>query len=119
MKSHVTGLISVAMLVSLLFSSARADDSRIVQIIEKDILYNPSSITVHLNQKLRIKNDDPFFHKSRISVLDNDNKEGEVVMPAKKEEAHTQQDFKFSMPGHYKIRCMVHDGMTAVINVVN
>jgi len=91
----------------------------VVEVAEKDIKYAPEKFTVHLGQTLRIVNRDPFFHKSRISKLSTDGQEGEVVLAAKKENPKTQQDFVFSQPGRYKLRCMVHDGMTAIIDVEN
>ncbi|HED12734.1 MAG TPA: hypothetical protein ENI62_03630 [Gammaproteobacteria bacterium] len=89
----------------------------VVNVEELDIEYAPDAITLQLGQTLHLVNKDPFFHNSRISVLKADGSEGTVVMKAKKELPNDETDFKFTKTGKYKIRCMVHDGMTAVVTV--
>ncbi len=89
----------------------------IVNVEELDIEYAPDTITVKLGQTLHLVNKDPFFHTSRISELNADGSEGKVVLKAKNELPNAETDFKFSKPGKYKIRCMAHDGMTAMVTV--
>lgn len=101
---------------SLSFAEAT---KKTVDIIEKDIVYQPAEKTVHVGQALNIINQDPFFHKSRISKLKKDGREGEIVLEAAKELPNTQREHHFTEPGDYKIRCMIHDGMTAIIHVIN
>jgi len=99
--------------------SFAATNQGTVDLVEKDIVYDPAEKTVHVGQTLKIINQDPFFHKSRISKLKSDGSEGTIVLAAKKELPNTQQEHHFTEAGDYKIRCMVHDGMTAIIHVVN
>jgi len=99
--------------------SLAATSQETVDITEKDIVYQPVEKTIHITQTLRIVNQDPFFHKSRISKLTTDGREGAVVLAATKELPGTQQEHRFTEVGDYKLRCMVHDGMTAIIHVVN
>jgi len=107
----------LAIFLGVTWLSLATAGSDIVTVEELDIEYAPDVITLQLGQTLQLVNKDPFFHNSRISELNADGREGTVVMQAKKELSKAETVFKFSKPGQYKIRCMVHDGMTALVTV--
>jgi len=107
----------LGLIPGLLWFNLAVAGGNVITVQERDIEYAPDAITLQLGQTLHLVNKDPFFHNSRISELNADGSEGTVVLKAKKELPNDETNFKFSKPGKYKIRCMVHDGMTALVTV--
>jgi len=89
----------------------------VVEMIEIDLAYDPDELTINLGQTVRISNQDPFFHQTRISQLNDDGSPGKIVLAEKIEKKNTSQDFTPSHKGSYQLRCMVHDGMESTITV--
>ncbi|MDQ6959466.1 MAG: plastocyanin/azurin family copper-binding protein [Mariprofundaceae bacterium] len=108
------------------YSSALAheghDDSKasgaVATITEEDIEYLPEEQTVHVGQLIRVENKDPFEHKSRVTLQHEGGGLGHIALKDHIEKSGTSFTFKLDKPGTYEIRCLLHDGMTATIKVV-
>ena len=88
-------------------------------ITEEDIEYGPEEQTVHIGQPIRLVNKDPFDHKSRVTEQLAGGALGEIALKDHLDKPGASYSFKLDNPGTYEIRCMLHDGMTATIKVVN
>ncbi len=104
--------------------SARAHESGAAKataaavMIEEDIEYQPEVLTVHAGQPIRVENHDPFEHKSRITRLNDDGVLGAMAVAGHVDKPGRGFTFTLKQPGTYEIRCLLHDGMAAVIRVV-
>ncbi len=97
------------------YGAAAAPDE--VEIIELNLAYAPEIIDVLLGQTVRLTNQDPFFHQTRVTRLDADGNPAEILIDDKIEKKNTSQTFRPEHKGEYQIRCMVHDGMEATLHV--
>ncbi|MFQ5509772.1 MAG: hypothetical protein ACE5FN_10620 [Leptospirillia bacterium] len=88
-----------------------------VEIIESNLAYDPETIRAAVGQTVRLTNQDPFFHQTRVTRLLADGAPGEIVINDKIEKKNTSQTFVPQHKGEYQIRCMVHDGMEATLHV--
>ena len=87
-------------------------------IVEQDIEYQPDEQTVHAGQAIRVENKDPFEHKTRVTRLMPDGSLGPMAVAGHVDKPGTSFTFTLDEPGTYEIRCLLHDGMAAVIKVV-
>ncbi|MDA2910962.1 hypothetical protein MYX04_08535 [Nitrospiraceae bacterium AH_259_D15_M11_P09] len=95
-----------------------SSEQRDVEIVEVDIQYEPGEVRITRGQPIRIINQDPFFHMTRISRLEEDGTEGPGVFGPHVELPDTNVEVRLTEPGHYKLRCLIHDGMTAIVQVI-
>jgi len=109
--------LAVNIVVLGMYCSAWAQTDTVI-ITEQDIAYDPEEITVHAGQMIRIENKDPFAHVSRVTIQKKDGSLGKIILKDHKEEPKTAFTFKLDQPGVYQLRCVIHDGMEAVIKVV-
>ncbi len=87
-------------------------------VVERDIAYQPDEQTVHVGQAIRVENRDPFEHKTRVTRLKPDGSLGPMAVAAHLDKPGTSFTFTLDEPGTYEVRCLLHDGMAAVIKVV-
>jgi len=90
----------------------------VASITEEDIEYGPEEQTVHVGQLIRVENKDPFNHKSRVTLQKEGGGLGHIALKDHVDKPGTSYTFKLDKSGVYEIRCMLHDGMTATIKVV-
>jgi len=95
-----------------------ADESDAPTVIEEDIEYTPEEQVVHVGQLIRVENKDPFNHKSRVTEQLAGGGLGHIALNDHIDKPGASYAFKIDKPGTYEIRCMLHDGMTASIKVV-
>jgi len=110
-------VIAMLPLVSLITAPAHAAGA-VATITEEDIEYGPEEQTVHVGQSIRLINNDPFDHKSRVSALRADGSPSTIVVHDHLDKPKGSYLFQLDAPGTYEIRCMLHDGMTATIKAV-
>ncbi len=115
-----TRLILSLITAILLFGSALPilANNNEATIIEKNIEYTPEEQVVHVGQRIHIINNDPFEHKSRITLQHDDGSLGYVALKDHLDKPGASYQFKLKKPGTYEIRCMLHDGMTAIIKAI-
>ncbi|MDX8414545.1 MAG: hypothetical protein R8J85_10720 [Mariprofundales bacterium] len=87
-------------------------------ITELDIEYTPEDQVVHVGEPIRLTNRDPFEHKSRVTAIKKGGTPGEIVLHDHLDKPDKSFIFSIDKPGTYEMRCMIHDGMTATIKVV-
>ena len=90
----------------------------VASITEEDIAYEPEEQVVHAGQLIRVENKDPFNHKSRVTLQREGGGLGFIALKGHVDKPGTSYTFKLDKPGTYEIRCLLHDGMTATIKVV-
>lgn len=88
-----------------------------VEIIELNLAYDPEVLDAKIGQTVRLTNQDPFFHQTRVTHLLADGSPREIIINDKIEKKNTSQTFVPRHKGEYQIRCMVHDGMEATLYV--
>jgi len=118
--------VAAGMMAFGVYSSALAyeghDDSKasgaVATITEEDIEYGPEEQTVHVGQPIRVENKDPFNHKSRVTLQKESGGLGHIALKDHVDKPGASYTFKLDKPGIYEIRCLLHDGMTATIKVV-
>ncbi len=120
MKHTPMAMIVLLGLLALWGTEPRSasSDQRDVEIVEVDIQYEPGEVRITRGQTIRIINQDPFFHMTRISRLEADGTEGPGVFGPHVELPETNVEVRLTEPGRYKLRCLIHDGMTALIQVI-
>ncbi|MDX8391488.1 MAG: hypothetical protein R8K53_02815 [Mariprofundaceae bacterium] len=87
-------------------------------IVEEDIEYSPEEQIVHVGQAIRVENKDPFEHKSRVTLQKQDGGLGHIALKDHVDKPGSVYTFTLDTPGNYEIRCLLHDGMTAMIKAV-
>jgi len=112
-----TGLITAWALFAVV-PVAMSHEDETPTVIEEDIEYNPEEQVVHVGQPIRIVNKDPFEHKSRVTEQIVGGGLGYIALKDHVDKPGTSYTFKLDKPGSYEIRCLLHDGMTAMIKVV-
>jgi len=113
----VLGLYSGSLWAHAGYEEGKAPGA-VATITEEDIEYSPEEQTVHVGQPIRVENKDPFEHKSRVTLQREGGGLGAIVLKDHVEKPGTALTFRLDKPGVYEIRCMLHDGMTAAIQVV-
>ncbi|MDX8412755.1 MAG: plastocyanin/azurin family copper-binding protein, partial [Mariprofundales bacterium] len=73
---------------------------------------------VHVGEPIRLTNRDPFEHKSRVSNIKADGTPSKIVLNDHLDKPGESYTFTVNQPGTYELRCMIHDGMTATIKVI-
>lgn len=89
-----------------------------VVVFERDIAYQPEALTVHVGDKVRVENKDPFDHKTRVQQQYADGRLGATIVAGHVDKPGASFTFTLDRPGTYEVRCLLHDGMSAVIRVV-
>ncbi len=121
MKS--TKWIAKALLATALVMSAiwpmglLASEPEHVVVIQVDTSYSPDTIHIKLGQVLEVRNEDEFWHQSRISKVDQNGFETVAVFEKKRDRRGAKWEHTLKKPGKYMVRCLNHDGMTADIVV--
>jgi len=116
-RAIFTGVMTAALfLVAVPATMAAASDA--LTVIEEDIEYTPEEQVVHVGQLIRVQNKDPFDHKSRVTEQLVGGGLGHIALHDHVDKPGTSYTFNINHPGTYEIRCMLHDGMTATIRVV-
>ena len=110
----VLTLASLALVVGAYGAIASSNE---VEIIELNLAYDPEIIDATVGQTVRLTNQDPFFHQTRVTQLNADGSPGIILINDKIEKKNTSQTFIPKHKGEYQIRCMVHDGMEATLYV--
>ncbi len=87
-------------------------------ITEEDIEYTPEEQVVHVGQPIRLTNQDPFEHKSRVTEQLAGGALGRIALKDHIDKPDTSYTFTLDKPGTYEIRCLLHDGMTATLKAV-
>lgn len=125
MKGIPIGMILVVGILALWVTDPRPvlSEPGVVEFLEEDIQYEPGEVQIVPGQTIRITNQDPFFHMSQISRLAEDGTErfgdySVVVFGPHIELPNTNVEVSLTEPGRYKLRCLIHDGMTAIIQVI-
>jgi len=107
---------------SSVFAHEGHDDSKasraVATITEEDIEYGPEEQTVRVGQLIRVENKDPFNHKSRVTLQKKGGGLGHIALKDHVDKPGASYTFKLDKPGTYEIRCLLHDGMTAMIKAV-
>ncbi|MBN4073544.1 cupredoxin domain-containing protein [Mariprofundus ferrooxydans] len=115
-RATSTALIIIcALFAAIPAASARNDTATIT---EEDIEYSPEEQVVHVGQMIRLINNDPFEHKSRVTEQLAGGGLGHIALKDHLDKPNTSYTFKLDKPGTYEIRCLLHDGMTASIKAV-
>ena len=109
---------AAALLLLVGFTTAPALAGAVATVTEEEIEYTPELQQVHVGQRIRVVNHDPFDHKSRVSRIKADGSPGAIVLHDHLDKPGADYTFTIDKPGTYEIRCMLHDGMTATIQVV-
>ena len=119
MKGIPIGMILVVGILALWVTDPRPvlSEPGVVEFLEEDIQYEPGEIQIEPGQTVRITNNDPFFHMTKISRLAGDGTETLVVFGPHVEMPDTNVEVSLTEAGRYKLRCMIHDGMTAILHV--
>jgi len=87
-------------------------------VIERDIEYQPAELTVHVGDEIRVQNKDPFAHKTLVQQQQSDGRLGATIVAGHMDEPGTSFTFTVDTPGTYQLRCLLHDGMSAVVRVL-
>jgi len=116
MKFRVIALFAIAVLLTSIPLAMAHDDAP--TITEEDIEYTPEEQVVHVGQRIRIVNKDPFEHKSRVTEQLSGGGLGHIALRDHIDKPDTSYIFTLDKPGTYEIRCLLHDGMTATIRAV-
>ena len=96
---------------------AAATEPEHVVVIQVDTSYSPDTINIKLGQVLEVRNEDEFWHQSRISKVDENGFERDVVFEKKRDRRGAKWEYTLKESGNYMVRCLNHDGMTADIVV--
>jgi len=110
--------IAVMAVIWAVYSEPLLAAQRYVEVAEEEIMYQPDTIKIKRGQTIRVINKDPFFHASVISKVDKNGMEGMAVFPRHMDKPDTRFEFTFTELGTYRLRCLIHDGMIAEIQVV-
>jgi len=118
---HIRTITTVIMAAAMLFAAVPMATAQhdAASITEEDIEYGPEEQVVHVGDLIRVENKDPFEHKSRVTEQLADGALGSIALKDHVDKPGTSYTFQLDKPGTYEIRCMLHDGMTATIKVVN
>jgi len=111
-------LLMSALLVVVIATVPASVAGTVATVTELDIEYTPETQVVHVGEPIRLTNQDPFAHKSRVTAIKEDGTPGEIVLKDHLEKPGESFTFTVDDPGSYEVRCMIHDGMTATIKVV-
>jgi len=114
----MTAIMTASMLLVAVQWVAARDEAG-PTITEEDIEYSPEEQVVHVGQLIRLTNKDPFDHKSRVTEQLAGGALGHIAVKDHVDKPGSSFSFKLDKPGTYEIRCMLHDGMTASIKVVD
>ena len=107
---------ALAMCVAGPMSLGAAEPEHVV-VIQVDTSYSPDTITIKLGQVLEVRNEDEFWHQSRISKVDQNGFETEAVFEKRRDRRGGKWEHTLKEAGNYMVRCLNHDGMTADIVV--
>ncbi len=88
-----------------------------VEIVEQDIRYDRDEIQLERGQTIRVFNKDPWFHMTQINKINEHGIEHAAVFGPRVELPNTNWETSLKEVGHYKLRCMIHDGMQANVHV--
>jgi len=111
-------LLMSALLAVVIATVPASIAGTVATVTELDIEYTPEDQVVHVGDPIRLTNQDPFEHKSRVTAITAGGTPGEIVLHDHLEKPGESFTFHLNNPGTYEVRCMIHDGMTATIKVV-
>lgn len=121
-KKPAKAILGVGVVVVLgagpVLSHATGRENKTAVMVEEDIEYQPDVLTVHTGQSIRVENKDPFEHKTRVTLQKSDGSLGTMAVTGHVDKPGKSFTFTLDEAGTYEVRCLLHDGMVAVIKVV-